>query len=80
LRQGHHEVTLSAEEWITLVTWIDCGAPYYGSYFGRRHLSYQGTPDFRPVPTLESACGMPNDVAATRQTGPETNTVFHRQP
>ncbi len=59
LKDGHYDVNLSREEWIKLVTWIDCGAPYYGSYYGRRHLDYQGQPDFRPVPTLESACGVP---------------------
>ena len=53
----HYDVKLSKEEWIKLVTWIDCGAPYYGSYYGRRNLVYRGQPDFRPVPTLESACG-----------------------
>ena len=58
LRAGHYEVQLSQEEWIKLVTWIDCGAPYYGSYYGRRNLKYQGQPDFRPVPTLSSACGV----------------------
>jgi hypothetical protein len=57
IRDGHYEVDLSREEWVGLVTWIDCGAPYYGSYYGRRHLKYQGQPDFRPVPTLASACG-----------------------
>ncbi|MDY0166957.1 MAG: LamG-like jellyroll fold domain-containing protein [Thermoguttaceae bacterium] len=59
LRVGHHDVVLSRNEWIRLVTWIDCGAPYYGSYFGRRHLKYRGQDDFRPVPTVESAMGIP---------------------
>ncbi|NUQ65601.1 MAG: hypothetical protein HUU20_24290 [Pirellulales bacterium] len=59
LKAGHYDVKLSREEWIKLATWIDCGAPYYGSYFGRRNLIYRGQPDFRPVPTLESACGIP---------------------
>ncbi len=59
LKAGHYDVELSREEWIKLVTWIDCGAPYYGSYYGRRNLVYKGQPDFRPVPTLESACGTP---------------------
>ncbi len=59
LKEGHYDVALSSEEWSKLVTWIDCGAPYYGSYFGRRNLAYQGQPDFRPVPTLASACGIP---------------------
>ena len=59
LKGGHYEVKLSKEEWIKLVTWIDCGAPYYGSYYGRRNLKYQGQPDFRPLPTLSSARGVP---------------------
>jgi hypothetical protein len=59
LREGHYEVQLPQEDWVKLATWLDCGAPYYGSYYGRRHLRYQGQADFRPVPTLASACGIP---------------------
>ena len=65
LRRGHYEAKLEREEFIRLVTWIDCGGPYYGSYYGRRNLKYQGQPDFRPVPTLSSACGVaPPELAA----------------
>ncbi len=53
LRNGHEGVYLSPAEMISLVTWIDANAPYYGSYFGRRNLTYRDHPDFRPVPTLE---------------------------
>ena len=58
LRAGHHDVNLPREEWIKLVTWVDANAPYYGSYFGRRNIAYRDRPDFRPVPTLESALGV----------------------
>jgi hypothetical protein len=58
LRKGHHKVKLSREEWVRLVTWIDANAPFYGSYFGRRHISAKGRPDFRPEPTLCSARGV----------------------
>ena len=57
LRKGHYEVKLPREEFIRLATWVDANAPYYGSYFGRRNIAYRGQPDFRPVPTLESALG-----------------------
>ena len=57
LLDGHEDVKLSQEEFVRIVTWIDCGAPYYGSYFGKRNLKYQGQPDFRPLPTFPSACG-----------------------
>jgi len=58
LRDGHYDKNLSKEEWIKLVTWIDSGVPFYGSYYGRRNLRYKGQPDFRPIPTVESACGI----------------------
>lgn len=57
LRKNHYNVQLTQSEWLKLVTWIDANAPYYGSYFGRRNLKYRDHPDFRPVPTLESAQG-----------------------
>lgn len=59
LRNGHRDVKLSREEFIKLVTWVDANAPFYGSYFGRRHIAAKNRPDFRPVATLESARGMP---------------------
>ena len=57
LKTGHHGVKLSPEEWIKVVTWIDSNNPYYGSYFGRRHIRYKDHPDFRPVPDVEMARG-----------------------
>ena len=53
LRQGHEDVTLSREEFIRLVTWIDSNSAYYGTYFGRRNLKYRHEPDFRPLPADE---------------------------
>ena len=58
LRQGHYDVKLSREEFIRLATWVDANAPYYGSYFGRRNIVFRDRPDFRPVPTLQSALGL----------------------
>ena len=63
LRQGHYEVELSRAEFVRLTTWVDANAPYYGSYFGRRNQLYEDHPDFRPVPTVESAAGVPNTPA-----------------
>jgi hypothetical protein len=59
LRQGHYGVKLPREDFIRLVTWVDANAPYYGSYFGRRNLAYRNQCDFRLVPTLDSALGIP---------------------
>jgi len=66
LKNGHHDIALSNEEWIKLVTWIDANAPYYGSYFGRRNIKYIGHPDFRPVPDLNSARGIIPDSMLIR--------------
>lgn len=57
LREGHYDVQLSKPEFVRLVTWVDLNLPYHGSYFGRRNLRYKDQPDFRPPPTLDSACG-----------------------
>jgi hypothetical protein len=59
LRDKHYDVKLPREDFIKLVTWVDANAPYYGSYFGRRNLAFRNRPDFRPVPTLDSALGLP---------------------
>lgn len=53
----HEDVKLSQAELVRIVTWIDCGAPYYGSYFGKRNLKYKDCRDFRPVPKFAEACG-----------------------
>jgi len=58
LQSEHYEVKLSQAEFVRLVTWVDLNIPFYGSYHGKRNLRYKGQPDFRPTPTLESACGM----------------------
>jgi hypothetical protein len=59
IRKQHYGVNLPREDFIRLATWVDANAPYYGSYFGRRNIAYREQPDFRPVPTLESALGVP---------------------
>jgi hypothetical protein len=61
LRGEHYEVKLSKAEFVRLVTWVDLNLPYYGSYYGKRNIKYKGQADFRPAPTLESACGMGTD-------------------
>ena len=58
LRKGHSKVKLSPAEWARLITWTDANGPFYGTYFGRRNIMYKDHPDFRPVPTLESAWGI----------------------
>ena len=74
LRHGHHEVKLSQTDLVKLVTWVDLNLPYYGSYFGRRNLRYQGEPDFRPMPTLESVLGLSPTMAQQREKNSPTRT------
>ena len=62
LREGHYDVSLSAEEFVRVATWLDSNGQYYGSYFGPRNLKYRTRPDFRPLPTFESASGLIPDV------------------
>lgn len=46
---------MSENEFITIADWLDTGAIYYPSYWGRRGISSKGKPDYRPVHTWESA-------------------------
>jgi len=59
LMKVHKGVKLEPEEFIRIATWVDTNAQYYGSYFGRRDVQYAEHPNFRPVPTVESALGIP---------------------
>jgi hypothetical protein len=59
LVKAHREVRLQPAELLKISNWVDTNAQYYGSYFGRRNLRDKGHPNFRPVPTWESAIGIP---------------------
>ncbi len=60
LRRGHEDVKLPPADFIKLATWVDLNLPYYGTYFGRRNLTYKDQPDFRPVPTFAT---VPRDAS-----------------
>ena len=32
LKKGHHKVSLNRADWRAFAAWIDCNAPYFGSY------------------------------------------------
>lgn len=55
LKKGHKKVKLSEEEWVSLTTWVDSNAQFYGSYYGRRNIQYKDHPNYRPVPTFAQA-------------------------
>jgi len=44
--------TITREEFIKIVTWIDANAPYYGTYEGQIDLKYKSEPNFRPMPLV----------------------------
>jgi hypothetical protein len=59
LAKVHKDIAIPQPEMIRLTNWVDTNGQYYGSYYGRRNLRYKDHPDFRPVPTWESAIGIP---------------------
>ncbi len=59
LAKVHKDVKLSSQEMVRITTWVDNNAQYYGSYYGRKNIQHKGHPNFRPVPTFESAIGIP---------------------
>jgi hypothetical protein len=42
--------TISREDFIRIVTWIDANAPFYGTHEGKKNLRWKDDPNFRPVP------------------------------
>jgi len=59
LVESHRDVRLEPAELLKISNWVDTNAQYYGAYYGRRNLQDKKYPDFRPVPTWESAIGIP---------------------
>jgi hypothetical protein len=55
LVEAHRDVHLEPAELLKISNWVDTNAQYYGSYYGRRNVQDRDHPDFRPVPTWESA-------------------------
>jgi len=47
--------SLSSEEFIRIVTWVDANVPYYGTYRGKRGLEDKDDPDFRALPIASVA-------------------------
>ena len=58
LAKVHKDLKLSSQEMVRIITWVDNNAQYYGTYYGRKNLKHKGHPNFRPVPTFESAIGI----------------------
>ena len=59
LLKAHHDVKLTLEEMIRLTTWVDSNGQYYGSYYGRRNIQYKEHANYRPIPDIDSALGIP---------------------
>jgi len=63
--KGHEKLKIPQADFVRLATWVDASAVYYGSYWGRRHISFKDHPNFRPVPTFAEAistvCPTPMD-------------------
>lgn len=59
LVDAHRKLALSPGELLKISNWVDTNAQYYGSYYGRRNVKDKAHPNFRPVPSWESALGTP---------------------
>ena len=58
LAEVHQKIKLLPEELLRVTNWVDTNCQYYGTYWGRKNLRYQGHPNFRPVSTFEQAASM----------------------
>jgi hypothetical protein len=55
LAKQHKDIKISQEDMVRITTWVDSNGQYYGSYWGRRNIQYKEHPNYRPVPTFETA-------------------------
>jgi hypothetical protein len=57
IREGcpGNEEKLPLEAFVKIATWVDANGQYYGSYYGRKHIEFEGHKDFRRVPTFADA-------------------------
>ena len=46
----HQGIVVTPEELLRITNWLDTNCQYYGSYYGRRHIRFEGRRDFRPPP------------------------------
>jgi len=53
IRKAPCNETLTREEFIKIVTWIDANVPYYGTYRGKRNLQDKDHPEFRALPLVQ---------------------------
>ena len=53
--KSHEEISLAPEELLRVTNWIDTNCQFYGSYWGRRHISHKDHSNFRPVSTFDEA-------------------------
>jgi len=53
--EAHKDLKLTPAEVLRITNFIDTNAQFYGTYYGRKGLQHKDHPNFRPVPTFESA-------------------------
>jgi hypothetical protein len=52
IRKDPCKGTVSSEDFIKIVTWIDANAPFYGTHDGKKNIKWKNEPDFRPDPVV----------------------------
>ncbi|MCF7958805.1 MAG: hypothetical protein K9M57_10190, partial [Phycisphaerae bacterium] len=63
LAQKHKKIQLTPQELLKISNWVDTNSQYYGQYWGRKNLKYKEHPNFRPVPTFETASSYVSPIA-----------------
>ena len=64
LAKVHEKVAkaIKPEELLKITNWVDTNGQFYGSWWGRRNLQYKDHPNFRPVPTYETAQSLTSPI------------------
>jgi hypothetical protein len=56
LAKVHNKIKLTPTELLKITNWIDTNAQYYGTYYGRRDISFKDHPDYRTEYDIDVAC------------------------
>ena len=69
LAKVHQKIAakIKPEELLKITNWIDTNGQFYGAWWGRRNLRYKDHPNFRPIPTYETAQSMTSPIAEKKR-------------
>ncbi|MEX0322825.1 MAG: hypothetical protein AB3N63_11745 [Puniceicoccaceae bacterium] len=78
---AHEDISVTQEEFINVVNWLDSFGQFYPSYWGIKHKAFDDNPFYRPVVSFEQAVNpeAPNEFADLYTNPPEQVEIPERK-